>query len=331
MPPRVVDIPDLLKRLDIEAQRRGKEHWACCPLPGHDERTPSFQIRDDPTNDERHGRWRCLGSCHTGGSPVGLVCKVLGLKPREAMRWLEGGKGTDRLSLDVELVPALARARGFALPGGVELAPLADWPTTVQAYVRSRGIDDAQAERWGIGYAIGGKLAGRIVLPWRDGKGRLVGYTARTFIGGPKKYLEPGADEGADRSAIYGEEHWPAPGQREVVVVTEGAFDGYAVERASGLPFGALAGSQLLPGHVARLSTWEEVVIASDPDKAGKGLAQALHEALVRWVRVRRAILPAGYDACKLERTHGALALCRSLGCVEAAAKAGADLADLPF
>lgn len=34
--------------------------WMCCPLPGHDERTPSFSFHQD-------GRWYCFG-CHRGGA-----------------------------------------------------------------------------------------------------------------------------------------------------------------------------------------------------------------------------------------------------------------------
>ena len=92
-------------------------------------------------------------------------------------------------------------------------------------------------------------------------------------------------------------------------MVTEGGIDGLAVERATSLPFGAVCGSVLLPGHVARLSTWREVLIASDPDNAGRGLAEALHAALARWVRIGFVRLPPGYDCAKLEKEKGKEAL----------------------
>jgi DNA primase len=316
-----VDVPLLLERLGIQAKRKGREWWACCPLPGHDERTPSWQMRDDPDDPAKHGRWRCLGACHVGGGPAGLVLQLLQLdRAREAWDWIRSNAHVreEERALSIELSPpagAAARRRGFQLPAGVQLRPLDEWPSPARWYVESRGITEEQVDRWGIGYAVDGRLSGRIVLPWRDGRGHLVGYTARAFTPTGKRYLEPRGEEGADRSAIYGEEHWPAPDARACVFVTEGALDALAVERAVREPVAALCGSVLLPGHVARLSTFAEVVVASDPDGAGDGLVDAAVSALVRWVRVRRAVLPAGYDCARLAKERGETELAIALGC----------------
>ena len=311
----VVDVPELVARLGIKAERRGRELWACCPLPGHDEKTPSWQIRDDQGDDERHGRWRCLGKCHTGGSPVGLAMQILNLPAGEAYKWIRSSATNENIALAVELLPSPLRKRRFRLPAGVVVAPLGEWVETARAYAEQRGLTAEQVDRWGLGYAVDGHLAGRIVLPWRTGAGKLVGYTARSFTGSPKKYFEPSTDEGADRAAVYGEEHWPAPGPaRDTIAVMEGSFDGYAVERVSGLPIGALAGSYLHPGHLARLSTWRRVIIVSDPDAAGNELLSALRAGLVRWVEVVSATLPRGFDANKLERREGPEALRAALG-----------------
>ena len=53
---------------------------------------------------------------------------------------------------------------------------------------------------------------------------------------------------------------------------------------------------------VARLSTFPEVVVASDPDGAGAKLAEQIRSALARWSRVRVVVLPDGYDPNALER-----------------------------
>lgn len=312
----MVDVPALLERLGVEGKRRGpREIWACCPLPGHDEKTPSFQIRDDPS-DDKHGLWRCLGRCHDGGTPTSLVAKVLGISSCEAQDWIRGvAEAPPRETLRVELRPTRQSPSGFTLPAGVKIVPLRQWVSPARAYAERRGLTEEQVERWGLGYAVDGRLAGRVVLPWRDTRGSLQGYTARTFVESPKKYLEPDASEGAERAAIYGEQHWPPAGERDEVVVLEGGFDGFAVERAAGSHFGAVCGSVLLPGHVARLSTWRRVVIASDPDAAGTGLLEAVRAALARWVELRSAALPPGYDCNKLERRFGASALRDVLGC----------------
>ncbi len=315
-----VDVPLLLERLEIQGQRRGRELWACCPLPGHTERTPSWQIRDTPDDPARHGLWRCLGKCHAGGTAAELVQRVLGLDSLEdALRWLrEGAVALERPALlgGVELAPARPQQRaGFRLPAGVRLAPLDQWPRVYREYLEGRGIIAEQAERWGLGYAVDGRLAGRFVMPWRAAPGGpVLGYTARAVLPTKRKYFEPGEDEHAARGTVYGEEHWPALDAREVVVVTEGGIDGFAVERATGLPFGAARGSNLMPAHVAKISTFKRVILASDPDAAGRKFADALRAALVRWVRVDQAEIPPGYDAAKLERAHGPAALRVALG-----------------
>lgn len=306
---KLVNVPSLLERLGIRAKRKGREWWACCPL--HEERTPSWQMRDDEEDPDRHGRWRCLGACHAGGGPIGLVMHVLGVDAREAWEWIKTGSVAERMPLAISFdddAPDLSRfVFGFRLPLGVEFAPFFDWPRPATSYLASRGVTAEQVDRWGIGYATGGKLSQRIVFPWRDGiDGKLLGYTARAYVPISKRYLEPGEKEGAARGAVYGEEHWPPPGAREAVVVVEGAIDGLAVERATGLAFGAACGSQLLPAHASKLSTFKTIVIASDTDKAGDGLRASIVGMLGRWSKVIAVDLPMGkggerYDPARIE------------------------------
>lgn len=310
----VADVPRLLDRLGIRAQRRGREWWACCPL--HEEQTPSWQIRDDVGDLERHGRWRCLGQCHTGGSPVGLVMQLFELSSGDAARWLRS-EAAAPASLGAITFRAAARPRlGMTLPAGVVIDALEEWVTPARAYAGTRGLTEEQVDRWNLGYAVDGRLAGRLVLPVYSAAGRLLNYTARSFQGAAKKYLEPSAAEGGDKGAIFGEEHWPIPAQREgvAVYVLEGAFDALAVERA--LPDSAVAavyGSQLLAAHVAKLSTFGELVIATDPDGSGEKFADRLEAAVTRWKPVRRVRLPRGNDAAKIECTRGPLALAELL------------------
>ncbi len=44
-----------------------------CPLPGHDDRTPSCRVGDE--------LWHCFG-CHAGGSLIDLGAEIYGLTPR---------------------------------------------------------------------------------------------------------------------------------------------------------------------------------------------------------------------------------------------------------
>lgn len=298
-----VDVPGVLARLGIRATRRRREHWACCPF--HVERTPSWSIRDDPSRPHRHGLWKCLGACPDGrnsGSVVSLVLRLLGLKTREeAWRWIKTGSAEPRVRMSVE-VDESSPARGLRLPEGVSVGPVSSWVGPARDYLASRGVPSEQAERWGLGWAMTGRLRGRIVIPIRDSSGELVGYTARLFVGAGRKFLEAEESEGADKSAVFGEQLWPAEDERDVVVATEAAFDALAVERETGLPFGALYGSEILPGHLARLRGFRRVVVASDPDDAGEKYWRAMRSAFSRWAHVTRAVIPEGSDAAELAR-----------------------------
>ncbi len=74
-------------------ERRGKELWCCCPLPGHEERTPSFAVN------EAKGVFYCFG-CHRSGDLFTFAAHL---------------HGTARFD---ELLPILAEAAGLSTGGG---------------------------------------------------------------------------------------------------------------------------------------------------------------------------------------------------------------------
>ncbi len=64
-------IPAYLAIHGVGLDRRGQRLWVCCPLPGHEERTPSFTVTLD-------GRlWYCHG-CHRGGDLFTLHMHLTG-------------------------------------------------------------------------------------------------------------------------------------------------------------------------------------------------------------------------------------------------------------
>lgn len=301
------DVPDLLEALGIDASgpQAGGYYWASCPSPEHRDSDPSWRILDDP-GDPDHARHHCFG-CGFGGYPVHLVEAVLYShvddeeERREMAReWLDGAReAAVPLEVRVEVAPTRAR-RELRMPGGVKFKPLDRWPKPARQYALGRGLEAWQVTRWGLGYAAEGRLRGRLVFPVRDGGGKLIGYTARSFTGARRKYLEPSEGDGATPGAVFGEQHWPPPERRRIVVAAEGALDVLAVERMVRLPIAGLYGSNLASRHIQRLSTFGVVVMASDPDAAGDGVAGAVSEALARWVEVRRLTLPTGTDCASL-------------------------------
>lgn len=298
---RPVDIEGLLERLEIRFERRGRFLYAKCPSPDHDDRNPSWSIRDEPDNEEKHGRHKCW-SCEFGGYPIHLVEAVLGVDRDDAREWLRGaGRAPSLMASRVQVVERRRqvglRRGGFQMPPGVLFDPLGDWATPARRFAEGRGLTADQVARWGIGYAVDGWLGGRIVFIARDPRGAPTNYSARSYVGHERKYKMPKVDHNPDPAAIFGEEHWPPQGSRTgTVVVVEGALDGLAVERATGMAFAALHGSELHPGQAARLGTWRRVLVATDPDKAGEKIARQLHAALARWVALERWTPMAGHD-----------------------------------
>ena len=130
-----------------------------CPLPDHDDKTPSFEVR-------HHGRrWVCY-ACNQSGGAIDLVMACRRMEFLEAKRWLAGRSGLfeyrDRRS------PALrhSKSQTQASCAGHRVAPeeatpdyeiykalLARAPmrTSGMEYLKSRSLSEAIIDRFSIG------------------------------------------------------------------------------------------------------------------------------------------------------------------------------------
>jgi len=61
--------------------RKGGSYWACCPLPGHSEKTPSFAVN------EAGQFYKCFG-CGKGGNVINFIMEIEGMSFVEAVRLL---------------------------------------------------------------------------------------------------------------------------------------------------------------------------------------------------------------------------------------------------
>lgn len=292
---------EVLRRLGVDAKLRAKRWWALCPNAAEHEgkvdRNPSWMIRDDAHR--RSGQHYCF-TCKFGGGLLSLVEKVKGFEPEDAKEWLR----------DVSVVPEepvaavrveVMRDRSLVVPREVCFDPLQRWLTPFRDYAIERGIEPWQVERWGVGYALEGRLAMRVVFVSRDGHSIPRNFTGRTILDKhrePKRYLNAREEDRPDHGAMFGEEHWPD--RRGVVVVTEGAINALAVERAlPGASLACLSGSNVHPTHLAKLATFRRVVLLTDSDAAGDDAADDL-AALDGFTSVERVRLPQGKDAADL-------------------------------
>lgn len=297
-----VNVERVLERLGIQAKRRGRELEALCPNPEHKDRSPSWRIRDEP-GATRHGMHHCW-PCGFGGTIVDLVQKVLGIAEwRDARAWLEKEAPVEQRVIESVEVKVRAPSLRFRLPEEVRFGSLDTWPGPVREYVHSRGIDETQVERWGIGYAVEGRLRGRVVFVLRDSRGRPQGYSARSFTGEGKRFLEPEEHEKASASAMFGEQHWPSLAERKTapVFVFEGAIKALAAERAlPGAFVAATTGSEVRPLHDVKLATFDRQCIVGDDDLAGNKVSSQLVAKLARHAKPERLTLPRGLDADQL-------------------------------
>ncbi len=71
-----------------QLERRGGGYWACCPLPGHMEKTPSFCVN------QAGQFFKCFG-CQRGGDVITFIMEVESLSYMEAVKFLANRANMD--------------------------------------------------------------------------------------------------------------------------------------------------------------------------------------------------------------------------------------------
>ena len=206
------DLADLISSYGIQLRRAGSDYMACCPF--HHEKTPSFHIHPD------RGFYHCFG-CGESGDCIKFVQKQEGLTFVEAVKKLAEQCGVK--IEETEDPNAGLRKRLYALMA--ELAAFyrrcllqAKEGEIAREYLKSRALDGAVAEDWGIGYAPNGvsnilrwaekykytpeeleaagvikapsrpgdsgyhRFGGRLMFPVRDKQGRVVAFSGRQLV-----------------------------------------------------------------------------------------------------------------------------------------------------
>lgn len=308
-----LDVPGLLAKLGIKATTTGGGKWtAICPNPAHADSSPSWAIIDRPGK-KKHGSHHCQ-ACKWGGGPWELAAAIWGCTPREAGALLRESSPREsppaRYAPTVRIVDLSTRVDNFdyELPkGSVIPGPGGKWFGPALNYLLDRGITRAQIDKWGIGYAIRGRLVNRVIFPVYNGSGDLLTFTARAIHKSTEQRYEQGKGRfGArPRAALYGEPFWKRSIGRLWLV--EGTFGALAIERAGAPNPTALLGSEITPERTLALARWPEIVIATDPDKAGNAAADKL-QVLSRHSKLWRAPLPKSPDDLTPEEARSIVA-----------------------
>ena len=273
-----------------------------CPLPSHGSEK-SLDSFTATLNKGVGGAWACQSqSCITsrgrvGGNVLDFVAAMEQCSVRDAAIKLQtwflvpaagvpaDGNGKEpqpKNSLRKEPKERGERVSEENRNGGAECEPNKPLSFALQKidhshpYLRERGITEATAEKFGIGFFPGkGSMQNRIVIPIHNAKGELVAYAGRSIDGSEPRYKFPAGFHTS--LELFNLHH--VVGSLCVVVV-EGFFDCIKVTQA-GYPCVALMGSTMSDAQEKYFADhFGLVVLMLDGDTAGRSATQEIAERL---------------------------------------------------
>ena len=332
----------------VKLTRRGRnDFWGCCPF--HQEKTPSFHVRED------RGVYHCFG-CGAHGNAIDFVMALDGVEFPEALERLAEITGlpaprrerdgpepprVDRTLYDANEAAARWFEQQLAGPSG----------RGALAYLERRGLDRPAIRKFRLGHAPAERTAlkrallaqgfteaqlvelgllvqpeeggesfdrfrDRVMFPIEDGRGRILGFGGRALGEARAKYLNTPETPLFHKGALLynlgraGE----AARRAGALFVVEGYLDVIALARA-GIDHGvAPLGTAITEDQLKLL--WrhaDEPVLCLDGDAAGlaaAGRAAARALPLLEPGKsLRFVLLPAGEDPDSIVRQEGAEAL----------------------
>ena len=327
----------------VKVQKAGREYKACCPF--HNEKTPSFTI-----NDEK-GFYHCFG-CGAHGDAIRWMTDQRGLPFMDAVKELADAAGMEVPAPDPRAAQKAEAAKGLhdamaaaqdwfeAQLGGIDGAE-------ARAYLDKRGISEATRRAFGFGFAPDsrGKLKaalkdfpagmlieaglviqpddrdrepydrfrGRLMIPIRDARGRVIAFGGRIIGSGEPKYLNspdtPLFDKG--RTLYNIDRALAAARKAGRVIVVEGYMDVIALAQAGIEECVAPLGTALTEHQIERLWKMADVpILCFDGDAAGqKAAGRAALRALPLLkpgISLSFVTLPGGMDPDDLVKAQGA-------------------------
>ncbi|MEM8918839.1 MAG: DNA primase [Pseudomonadota bacterium] len=324
----------------IKIQKAGREYKACCPF--HNEKTPSFTI-----NDEK-GFYHCFG-CGAHGDAIRWMTEQRGLGFMDAVKELAAEaqmevpapdpRAAKRQEQRATLHDVMAAAQDWFVQqlAGIEGAQ-------ARQYLENRGISTQTIQEFGFGFApdsrsklkeaLGShgvdrlveagllikvddrdpydRFRGRLMIPIRDPRGRVIAFGGRILGDGEPKYLNspdtPLFDKG--RTLYNLDKASPASRQTGRILVVEGYMDAIALAQAGFPDVVAPLGTALTEHQIERI--WKMVeapILCFDGDNAGQKAAMRAATRALPLLRPSHSLnfisLPAGQDPDDLIRAEG--------------------------
>lgn len=296
----------------VKIQRAGREWKACCPF--HNEKTPSFTINDDK------GFYHCFG-CGAHGDAIRWMTDQRGLPFMDAVKELAAAAGMDVPAPDKRSAERAERAKGLyevmadaADWFAQQLNGLAG--AEARALLHKRGIKPETTRAFGMGYSPNARSAlrtalkdygdallieaglliqvegrdpydrfrGRLMIPIKDARGRVIAFGGRIIGEGEPKYLNspdtPLFDKG--RTLYNLDRAQSAARQTNRLIAVEGYMDVIALAQAGFDDVVAPLGTAMTEHQLEHM--WRIVDVPAlcfDGDTAGqKAALRAAYRAL---------------------------------------------------
>ncbi len=328
----------------VKVTKAGREYKACCPF--HNEKTPSFTINDDK------GFYHCFG-CSAHGDAIRWMTDQRGLPFMDAVKELAQAAGMEVPASDPQSAARAERANSLydvmtaAQDWFVEQLQGIEG-ADARAYLKNRGISEATIKTFGIGFApdARGKLKtalarfgnealiesgmlisveekepydrfrGRLMIPIRDARSRVIAFGGRILGSGEPKYLNspdtPLFDKG--RTLYNLDLAGPASRKSNRIIVVEGYMDVIALAQAGIADSVAPLGTALTEHQLERLWRLADVpILCFDGDSAGqKASIRAALRALPMLAPAKSlsfATLPVGQDPDDVVKAGGRTAM----------------------
>lgn len=261
---RAVSLETVLGYYQVDLRRRGDQLQGCCPIH-QGRRDDSF--RAHLTRNVFH----CF-ACQVRGNVLDFVAAMERCSIREAALRLQQRFGVRAAEArDKRNRELVRKEEGKNVPLRFTLRGVEG----NHPYLAERGIDQATAAEFGVGFYSGpGLMSGRIVIPIHNLHGQVVAYAGRTLDGGSPKYKLP---LGFRKSLeLFNVQRAVATGSQAVIVV-EGYFDCMRVHHAGFPSVVALMGSSLSAAQVSYLlGHFERILLMMDGDAAGQAANRAI-------------------------------------------------------
>ena len=325
----------------VKLLKAGREFKACCPF--HQEKTPSFTVNDDK------GFYHCFG-CGAHGDAIRFLTDARGMQFMDAVKELAAKAGMDvpapdpRARDQAERTASLTDVLGAVQKWFAEQLRGVDGGAA-RDYLARRGIDAATVERFGLGLAPSGRsrlkgalaslgeealvetgmlikpeegsesfdrFRGRLMIPIRDARGRVIAFGGRILGDGEPKYLNSPETILFDKGrTLYNiDRAGPASRTAQRLIVVEGYMDVIGLDRAGISEVVAPNGTAVTESQLERMWRLDPApILCFDGDAAGRKAAVRAALRALPHIGPDRTLkfveLPPGQDPDDVVRSGG--------------------------